>query len=186
MSLLSCVTFNALLLPLLGTPCLPSSTRQPTSTPPSDSTLLCRVSGRTLENGQWLLSVEPGPVATRAIRIYSEPSHTRLFYVMDSRLMATLEGAAWLAGIAPDKVLPGMVVLGSTTQLPDGSPSAQLPARPAGDDRISVWVYGDYPSGLVQDNLVAEDVVSSSNFGFSAYVNPMTEYSHCCNCNDGY
>lgn len=186
MSLLSCVTFNALLLPLLGAPCSLSSTPQPISTPPGDSTLLCRVSGRTLGNGQWLLSVEPGPVATRAIRIYSEPSHTRLFYVMDSHFKATPEGAAWLAGIAPDKVFPGMVVLGSTTQLPDGSPSAQLPARPAGDDRISVWVYGNYPSGLVQDNLVAEDIVSSSDFGFAAYVNPMTDYIHCCLCLDGY
>ena len=102
---------------------------------PDPSRLVVRVQGEVTPEGNLRLAVEPGPIATQSITVYSEPSHTTLAILTDRDFKHSAEGEAWLAEIKA--VTPDAMVV--TTDLPSGAPALQIPGRPATDNRIAVW-----------------------------------------------
>jgi len=134
-----------------------------------DAVLIAHMGGTLLPNGQMWYELDGGPVATRAIRMYSEPSHTRVAMVADPAFLATSEGSAWMASLSGELTQD---VTYSTTPMSDAHPRFQQPAVPDGDTWIALWVYGDY-FGTVEDRLVAEQFIGSGrDFGSSAYLVP--------------
>jgi hypothetical protein len=114
-------------------------------------------------NGALTLEVSPGPAATRAIRVYSEPSHTLLAIVEDKDFAASPEGQKWRSEVSGERVR-------AVTDLPEGKPRLVLESRPASDDRIATWVFGDWPDGSKEDRLVGEGKVGNGDFEFSVAV----------------
>ena len=156
--------------------------------PPRGTTLVVKVSGRLIpqvnRKNPLLLDVEPGPIATKGIRVYSEPSHVRLLLVGDNAFLRTAEGQAWWAQHEHETTLE---IISTTTDLPDGHPSAQMSMRPATDDRISIWVYGPLPDGSQGEDFVADAGIGGGDFSTSIYsesntLMPDGNYYHCCSC----
>ncbi len=110
--------------------------------------------GDVVAGNQLRLYIQPGADATRCIRIVSQPSNTVLAVVLDPEYAEQPEGKRLL-----DKATGAVAV----TDLPEGQPALQVPARPAGDDRIAVYVTGD--SG--EELLVADALVGGGAFHFS-------------------
>lgn len=143
-----------------------------------------RVKGQTA-NGILTLEISPGPAATRAIRIYSEPSHTLLAIMEDSKFAADEEGRQWRSqAIAEQQARSGVL-----TDLPAGHARLFLDSRPVTDDRIAVWVYGEWPGAPAEDRLAGDAVVGVGDFEFSIAVplltpgnpfGPNKEWTHCC------
>lgn len=117
-------------------------------------------------NGALTLELLPGPAATRAIRVYSEPSHTLLAIVEDKDFAASSQGQKWRNEVSA-KQAPRA---GSVTDLPEGRPRLVLESRPASDDRIATWVFGDWPDGTAEDRLVGDGKVGNGDFEFSIAV----------------
>jgi hypothetical protein len=122
------------------------------------------------------ISVEPGAIATKGISIYSEPSHTFLLMVVDKSFSKQDSGKAW---IKQNTKLKGPAAL-VTTDLPSGKPSVQVPARPETDDRIAVWVNGNWPGDLEEERLIADGAVGPGAFAFSTAVRTSGDPEHCC------
>lgn len=116
--------------------------------------------GDVVAGGQLRLYIQPGPAATRSLRIFSEPSHTLLAVVIDSGFAREPQGKALL------EEQKGAAV--AVTDLPEGQPALQVPGRPPGDDRVAVYVVGE--SG--EEQLAADARVGAGPFHFStAFVN---------------
>jgi len=146
---------------------------------PSGAVLAVHVKGTTLPDGQMWYEIDPGPLATRAIRMYSEPSHTRLGMVVDPDFKKTSEGQAWLASLTGDNLKE---VTSATSRLPDGHPRFQISAPPDTDAWIDVWVNGNF-FGKVEDRLVASQLLMGErNFGSSTYYRASGESEKCCEC----
>lgn len=129
--------------------------------------------GDVVAGGQLRLYIQPGPAATRSLRIFSEPSHTLLAVVIDTQFAKQPQGKALL------QEQKGMAV--AVTDLPEGQPALQVPGRPAGDDRIAVHVIG--MSG--EEELAADALVGAGPFHFStAFVDGGPKAGggirHCC------
>ncbi len=123
--------------------------------------------------GQLKLFIQPGPAATASLRIFSEPSHTLLAVVMDPGFASQPRGKALL------EEQEGAAVV--VTDLPQGQPALQVAGRPAGEDRIAVYVTG--ASG--EEQLAADARVGGGAFHFStAIVKGGTKagggFVHCC------
>lgn len=116
--------------------------------------------------GSLTLEITPGPAATRAIRIYSEPSHTLLAIVEDSGFSSSDQGNKWRSEVLADQAPRSR----SVTSLPEGRPRLIIEARPTTDDRIATWVFGDWPDGSVEDRLVGDGRVGNGDFEFSIAV----------------
>jgi hypothetical protein len=117
-------------------------------------------------NGALTLEVSAGPAATRAIRVYSEPSHTLLVFVQDTEFAASSEGQKWRSEVSAEQAPRA----GSVTNLPEGRPRFVIEGRPATDDRIATWVFGDWPDGSAEDRLVGDGRVGNGDFEFSIAV----------------
>ena len=129
--------------------------------------------GDVVAGGQLRLYIQPGQAATKSLRIFSEPSHTLLAVVIDTEFAEKPQGKALL------QEQKGAAV--AVTDLPEGQPALQLPGRPAGDDRVAVYVTG--ASG--EEELAADALVGDGPFHFStAFVDggPKTGggIRHCC------
>lgn len=117
-------------------------------------------------NGALTLELSPGPAATRAIRVYSEPSHTLLAIVEDKDFAASPQGQKWRKEVSAQQAPRA----GSVTDLPEGRPRLVLDSRPTTDDRIATWVFGDWPDGSAEDRLVGDGKVGNGDFEFSIAV----------------
>ena len=130
--------------------------------------LAVRAVGAVLENGGYELAVEPGKLATRALRVYSEPSHTLLLVLSDTEFAGTSEGGRWRAALDEK---PMATIL---TELPSGEVRVQLPRRPTTDDEIAIWIYGIGSDGFEADRLISYGKVGFGGFEFSSYINENT------------
>jgi hypothetical protein len=128
------------------------------------------------DGDQLTLTLTPGPAATKAIRVYSEPSHTLLAIVIDDRFATTREGKAWLDLYAAEK--PAALI---TTQLPDGIAKVSVPARPPKDERVAIYVHGRWPDGTEKERLIADGTVGQGRFAFTTHALPGEDPQHCCN-----
>lgn len=131
----------------------------------SESTEIVKVKGYA-DGGNFTLEIIPGKAATHAIRIYSEPSHTLLALVEDSKFAESDLGKTWHNQV----VAEGQPRSGSLTSLPEGRARLFLEGRATSDDRIATWVYGTWPDGTVEDRLVGDGKVGSGPFEFSIAV----------------
>lgn len=137
----------------------------PPGVPGVDLTKLIGVSGTTTA-GQLRLALEVGPASIRTIRIYSEPSHTFLVALVDQNFRSSPQGEAWHSAYM--RTLPLSSALGAP--LAGAKPFFVVKARPAGDDRIDIWVNGDFPDGVNGERLVGSGYVGLKDFGFAGYV----------------
>lgn len=143
--------------------------------------LVYSIAGDVSADGNLLtLSIKPGEVATHAIRVFSEPSHTLLVAVIDRDF--GLKADAWRSSwIKVDRPLALV-----TTDLFDGQPRVHVTGRPKSDDRIAVYVYGSWPDGSVGETLVSDARVGQESFSFSTSIVQGEEkggfdtYWHCC------
>jgi hypothetical protein len=148
------------------------------------SELVVGVSGELVSPKQYTLTVEPGSVADRAIRVYSEPSHTFLLLVLDSKLKGKADLSSWEESITSTSEPRATTV----TSLPLGRPRVTIQPPPEDDFAISVWVYGTWPDGTIEDRIVAEAKVDLSEFETSTYhlSDPVAkgggpgQQQHCC------
>jgi hypothetical protein len=157
---------------------------------PSESKItsvdVVRIQGEEHKDGTMTLTITPGTPATRAVRVYSEPSHTLLAVMEDSKYASTEEGRQWRSQtIAEQQPRSGIL-----TRLPGGPVQLHLDGRPVLDDRVAVWVNGNWPGVSPEERLVADAVVGHGDFGFSIAVpllnsgdtfgGPTKEWEHCC------
>jgi hypothetical protein len=129
------------------------------------SELVVGVSGELVSPKQYNLALEPGSVADRAIRVYSEPSHSFLLLVLDSDLKGEADLSSWEESIASTSEPRATTV----TSLPLGRPRVMIQPPPEEDFAISVWVYGSWPDGTIEDRIVAEAKVDLTEFEISTY-----------------
>lgn len=110
---------------------------------------LYELTGSRSASGELTLGLVVGQDVTNAVRVVSEPSQTLLLVVVDEEFAATKSGAAWLAEHE------GNARALAHTDLPAGATRVTVPAPPAGDDRIAVWLFGTW-SGEAEERLVAD------------------------------
>ncbi|HPA94762.1 MAG: hypothetical protein GX178_10265 [Acidobacteria bacterium] len=135
------------------------------SAQPGELILGYQLSGTKTPAGYLKLSLEAGPIATRAIRIYSEPSHSLLVVALDSAFRSTQEGAAWESSVlqgSPDAALL------TVEPLAGGQATITIAPRPEGDERIHVYVFGCWPDGTLEDRLLADAGVEQDEFTISS------------------
>ena len=152
-----------------------------TAAVPADNILIQDIEGR-VRGASLQIFLDAGPVVTKAMRIYSEPSHTLLVYFIDSAFKQTGPGKEWIASVIGSS---GAACV--TTTLP-GSGSVQVPARPLEDDRIAVWANGTWPTLGEKDQLVADGKIGNRDFHFTTSIprtaasgiSPDTLYHNCC------
>ncbi len=143
----------------LCTPVGSTSTSAKSGTPHE---LAVSVKGST-SNGQMKLELAFGHCVTRGVRIYSEPSHTLLALIADRTFRKTTEGEAWLRS-HQDATPPGAVII---SDLPAAQPNVVIGSkRPPSDDRIAVWINGNFPLIGEVDRLVADGRVGAGDFAF--------------------
>lgn len=112
------------------------------------------------------IAITTGPIVTKAMRVYSEPSHTLLVYLLDSEFSRTGEAKSWITScIGPKPNAPSL-----TTDLPNASPAIQVGARPSEDDRIAIWINGLWPHVGERDVLIADGKVGNGDFHFTTSI----------------
>ena len=140
------------------------------SSPALGSTFIISVKGEVIGNGRGLrLLIQPGNLASRAVRVYSQPSNTLLALLATNDFLASVEGTRWHHEV----VLEGestATVTGS--DLTNAEAQLEVGPRPSGDTGIQVWMYARWPSGAVEDRLIADGVVGSGDFAFSGSFPP--------------
>ncbi len=141
----------------------------------SDEVSVVALEGHRDPTGATTLGLRPGPVATHAIAVYSEPSHTLLTLVVDEAYAASPAGLSWLDGVHADEALARV-----TTSLPAAQPRVVVGGRPEGDRRIAVEVYGTWPDGSVEERLVADTPTPGDEFAFQTFVSADGSFHHCC------
>jgi len=133
-------------------------------TDPAPRELIIAVKGEMDSEGVFTLLIEPGKFATKAIRIYSEPSHSLWVLLWDRDFRSSADGKLWRAKNADQ--IPLETAIG---KLPETRPFLHVDPRPEEDTRIKVWINGDWPDGTTEDRLVADAWVGSGDFAFSGY-----------------
>jgi hypothetical protein len=123
------------------------------------------------------LSVISGSVVTRGLRIYSEPSHTLLLVEVDAEFVKTAAGKAWLEEIQSSKAQAVV-----TDSLPGARPRVSMRARPKTDNAVSVYVYGSWPDGVVDERLISYGTVGNADFHFTTSIDAAdtSDPTHCC------
>jgi hypothetical protein len=167
---------------------------QPTR-PPAAGTkeLVVRVQGARAPGGPYQLQIEPGFAASKAIRVYSEPSHMLLAVMASTEFLTSAEGRAWLASNVP----AAQLATAASSKLVQSQITVLASPRPPGDTGVAVWVNGVWPDGTTADQLVADATVGANAFGFSIYTVSDAKaasggvhaylFSHCCSspgCNE--
>lgn len=140
----------------------------------TERVLVFRVAGEILAEGRgYRIDIEPGLPADRAIRIYSEPSHTLMVAVLDRDFETSEAGRAWVERhLASDRTAAKVV-----TSLPAARPRVHVPAeRPNRDSRIAVWVYGTWPDGSIEDRLVTDGLVGVEKFSLANFVHAEADW----------
>jgi len=122
-------------------------------------------------------TVRTGNYPIKAVRVYSEPSHTPLLVLIDPAFKATTEGSQWLAPLI------GVTRL-ETPALQAAGRIQTANARQKDDNRIAVWIRGTFWTGE-DDRLVADGKVGNGSFSFtsSAEFTPAPvpgDPRHCC------
>lgn len=125
------------------------------------------VQGDIISGNYLRLSVQAGPFVSHSLRVYSEPSHTLLLVAQDASYASTAEGQQWLANQKAATTPSAMI----TTTLPGAQPTVNIPLRPDGDNRISVWADGVW-FGTRRDLQLADAMVGSSGFAFKTNLLP--------------
>lgn len=147
--------------------------------PPPGSELKYSVHGKRTDN-HLLLTVEFGDIDTKAVSIYSEPSHTLLAVFIDSEFSKSKEGQYW----EEDNILPygaGAVA----RAIPQREESIlHVPARPKADDQIDVWFTMIDHSGHTSNELQSHGVYGSGVFGFKVYKTPSGPEIVCCSSDE--
>lgn len=133
----------------------------------ADSTLLVRVKGSTAAD-RMRLEVAPGAAIDRAVRIYSEPSHTLVAVVIDPDFRRSTAGTEWLLRATTGST--GHAI--ATRSLRGSETEFSLPAtvRAAGDEAFAVWAYGE----RFDDRLVVDVKVNPADWGFSVWQSKAT------------
>lgn len=148
----------------------------------SGATQIVSVRG-TADAATLVLQLQAGPVATRGVRVYSEPSHTLLLMAIDAAFYAEEAGKAW---VAENRNVENAAAL-IAPQLPGSIASVIVPARPITDTRVAVWVFGTWPSGKTADQLKADGLVGAGSFSFASSIPPNVtdpdDPVHCCEGN---
>lgn len=159
--------------------------------------LIVRVGGNTRADGALELSVIPGPLATHAIRIYSEPSHTLLAVAMDATFAKTDAGKSWRARYAATTLaFVTTEKLGTASDLKNDLPAVlfTILGRPASDTQINAHVTSDrWPNVGTLSEYDAVTYNVGPSFSFSAFINHYTiqkevccSTSNCSVCSDCY
>src|SRR5215471_15980067 len=116
----------------------------PATEPPpdykDDAVLIVHVSAILSPNNRRWIEISTGPVATKGVRVYSEPSHTLIAGIVDLEYSVTPEGKTWLSSFASDKKIGSV----SYTQLPLGRSGYDVPDFPVTDTFIRTFVNGDF------------------------------------------
>jgi hypothetical protein len=147
---------------------------------PGDSVIVYRLEDSTGADGSFAMTLEAGPVATEAVRVFSEPSHTLMLLAMDSGFRGSKEGQAWEQAVR-DSDNPRAIV--TPESLAGSSSTVGIAPRPKSDDRFQVDVLGCWPDGTVEERMIADAKVRASGFAFSSAVrmgSPAGDPQHCC------
>lgn len=159
-----------------------TSVEQPVLDDPANIHILS-ISGEVVAGDYLRVNITPGPIASQSIRVYSEPSHTPLVFIIDPEFKSSAIGESWLKSVTSDAPLAATVI----TDLPAGKPAIQIPGRPSTDDRVAVYVSGEWPDGTEGELLVADGAVGSGGFSFSVWktlpkdgTKQGGEFTHCC------
>jgi hypothetical protein len=114
--------------------------------------------------------LEPCPVTTRAIELYSRPSDTLLLVYIDAAFKHTLEGAAWLMGVLKRNHGRGDPQI-LTGRLAEATAPALISEPPKSDDEMVLFVTGKWPDGMERDLVVAHRrFTDPPDFDFEASV----------------
>lgn len=116
--------------------------------------------------GRMTISVEAGPIATRAVRVHSQPSNTLLVVRMDRAFSESPDGRAWLGGLGK----PEALALSTSEELVGSRANLTIVAPPTDDRRIHVYVFGCWPDGAIEERLIADAGVRGLSFGFTSSV----------------
>jgi hypothetical protein len=144
-----------------------------------DTVLAVHVKGIMLPNGQMWYEIDPGPIATRAVRVYSMPSCTRVAMVVDPEYRKSPQGQEFMASLVDDAVNEVTLAVGS---LPDAHPRFQVTAPPSSDTWIEVWVNGNF-FGVEEDRVVSKQLLmGEANFGSAVYLRANGMVERCCEC----
>jgi hypothetical protein len=176
--------WGAVLLPLLLPQLVQAQPTRPAAA--GHKELVVRVQGARAPGGLYQLQIEPGFAASKAIRVYSEPSHTLLAVMASNEFLTSDEGRAWLASNVP----AAQLATAASSRLVHSQITVLASPRPPGDTGVALWVNGAWPDGTTADQLVADATVGTNAFGFSVYtvsdpkaasggVRPYL-FSHCC------
>ena len=129
----------------------------------SEEKMSLSLSGQKRPNSV-VLTLTLGSGITKAVRVYSEPSHTLLGVFVDSE--SRVADSDWMAQIeTPRTVMSLPFRSGSVARL-------QTVPRPLTDHTIDVFVFGDWPrvgssATEEKDQLYGRYRVGSGDFGFS-------------------
>jgi len=166
--LLSACLLIALAVPLSASNC-PDKGSLLLAQEAEGSILAIDLKGEVINNGAGLrLQVIPGPIATKAIRIYSQPSNTLMLLILQEAFAATEAGQQWVRqGL---DVTPQATV--TTPDLATAEMQVEVSSRPSGDNRVQVRIFGNWPDGLEQDRLISDGLVGAGNFGFRTSLPP--------------
>lgn len=116
------------------------------------------------------VALEPCPVTTRAIELYSRPSDTLLLVYIDVAFKHTLEGAAWLMGVLKKNHGRGDPQI-LTGRLAEATAPALISEPPKCDDEMVLYVTGQWPDGMERDLVVAHRrFTDPPDFEFEAIV----------------
>ena len=95
LSSLICVSLFLSLIPGLAMASGTSECKAVNGAGSSGGALLVRASGSFLDSGSYVLALETGRFVDRAVRVYSEPSHTLLLLAADPKFSNSAEGIQW-------------------------------------------------------------------------------------------
>lgn len=101
-------------------------------------------------------------------KVYSEPSHTLMLAVLSHEFEKSERAKATLVELAGSR---GVAV---TTDPRETAPRVHVPARPASDERVSVWAIAEGTEVLIADTKVSAD-----RFVFSSTLAGGI-WTHCC------
>lgn len=131
-----------------------------------------------------------GPGITRAVRLYSEPSHTLVGVAVDSRLVPNATQSDWWAMYVGSTALPRRTPLLSTEFREGKQVAFQSGGRPERDRYLAVYVWGIYPDGEERDDLFKRIIVPK-NFSITiSKFGPLDTLTccgaqNCTGCQDG-
>lgn len=145
-----------------------------------ESRIVAVISGEVTEEGDLRLRVESGPVVTKVLEIYSEPSHVPLVYAASLAFSESEEGLAWQAEWQEEPAVFAELMDPATQAFED------VVDRPDGDTGLEVWAWGKWRDGVEEERLVSDVELGKGDFQFfSAPEEPSDLFTHCCVLEEG-